>query len=206
MVKKAIFGGTFDPIHNGHIHIAYETLYRLGVDNIIFVPTGNPPHKTKRDITSAFLRYEMVKAAVSMESKFSVSKYEINKPNLSYTYNTLKHFNKVERKTRWYFLTGVDCLMDIESWNRVEDIFKLCQFIVFNRPGFPDFTKKNIKEQKEKIEKKYSAKIIYLDAPLFDISSTDIRKNIKLGRNVSYLLPESVYHIIKQHNLYRQSS
>lgn len=134
MVKKAIFGGTFDPIHNGHIHIAYETLYRLGVNNIVFIPTGNPPHKANKDVTSAFLRYEMVKAAVGTESKFSVSKYEINKPNLSYTYNTLKHFNKVERKTKWYFLTGVDCLMDIENWNRVEDIFKLCQFIVFNRP------------------------------------------------------------------------
>ncbi|MFL0195785.1 nicotinate-nucleotide adenylyltransferase [Clostridium sp. WILCCON 0269] len=203
MIKKAIFGGTFDPIHNGHIHIAYEAIYRLGLDKIVFMPTGNPPHKLKKNITDAFLRYEMVKVAIRTESKFTVSNYEVNKPTLSYTYSTLEHFNKLEVKTEWYFLTGADCLMDIEKWNKVDSIFKLCKFIVFNRPGFPTFTSENIEAQKKKIEDKYSTNIIYLDAPLFDISSTVIRNSVREGKNVNYFLPESVCNIINQLNLYK---
>ncbi|WP_373844573.1 nicotinate-nucleotide adenylyltransferase [Clostridium sp.] len=203
MIKKAIFGGTFDPIHNGHIHIAYEAVYRLGLDKIVFMPTGNPPHKAKKSITDAFLRYEMVKVAIRSESKFTVSNYEVNKPTLSYTYSTLEHFNNLESETEWYFLTGADCLMNIEKWSRVDSIFKLCKFIVFNRPGFPAFTTESIKKQKKEIEDKYSTNIIYLDAPLFDISSTVIRNSVKEGKNINYFLPESVCNIIKQLNLYK---
>ncbi|MHC6179049.1 nicotinate-nucleotide adenylyltransferase [Clostridium sp. JNZ X4-2] len=203
MIKKAIFGGTFDPIHIGHIHIAYGALYDLKLDSIVFMPTGNPPHKLKENVTDALLRYDMVRNAIKSESKFTVSDYEINRPNLSYTYNTLEYFNKLEKQTQWYFLTGMDCLMDVENWNKVEDIFKLCQFIVFNRPGFPTFTIKNIKEQKKKIEERYSTKIIYLNAPLLDISSTTIRNSISEGKNVDYLLPGNVSHIIKQLGLYK---
>ncbi len=203
MIKKAIFGGTFDPIHIGHIHIAYEALYRLKLDRIVFMPTGNPPHKLKKDITDALLRYNMVKDAIKSESKFTVSDYEINRPNLSYTYNTLEYFNNLEKHTQWYFLTGMDCLMDIQNWNKVEDIFKLCQFIVFNRPNFPAFTMQSIKEQKKKIEDRYSTEVIYLDAPLLDISSTNIRNSIREGRRVDYLLPENVSDIIEKFGLYK---
>ncbi|MCI1945790.1 nicotinate-nucleotide adenylyltransferase [Clostridium luticellarii] len=203
MIKKAIFGGTFDPIHIGHIHIAYEALYMLKLDKVVFVPTGNPPHKSKEDITDALLRHKMVKEAIKSEDKFTVSDYEISRPNLSYTYNTLKYFSDLEKQTQWYFLVGMDCLMDLENWNKIEDIFKLCQFIVFNRPSFPAFTMKSIKEKKKKIEDRYSTEIIYLNAPLLDISSTTIRKNISEGRNVNYLLPGNVSRIIKQLGLYK---
>lgn len=200
MIKKAIFGGTFDPIHNGHLHIAYEALYRLGLNQIIFMPSGTPPHKMKKNITDAFLRYEMVKMATREERNFIVSSYEIDKSNLSYTYKTLKHFSNLEKEVQWHFLTGVDCLMDIEKWKNADDIFKLCKLIVFNRPGF---NLKNIQYEKEKIENKYSTEIIFLDAPLLEISSTGIRNTVKEGKNISYLLPESVYNTIKQLNLYK---
>jgi nicotinate-nucleotide adenylyltransferase len=146
------------------------------------------------------LRYNMVKKAVEKEDKFKVSCYEMKDNSVSYTYKTLAHFNKVDKNVEWYFLTGVDCLMDVEEWNNPSGIFKLCKFIVFNRPGF---SKESIENQKIYIENKYSADIIFLDAPLLDISSTSIRENIRIGRNVSYLLPESVYDIIKKYNLYR---
>ncbi|MBA5849911.1 nicotinate-nucleotide adenylyltransferase [Clostridium sp. cel8] len=200
MIKKAIFGGTFDPLHNGHIHIAYEALYKLNLDEVIFMPSGNPPHKMENEVTDASLRYNMVKKAVEKEDKFKVSCYEMKDNSVSYTYKTLAHFNKVDKNVEWYFLTGVDCLMDVEEWNNPSGIFKLCKFIVFNRPGF---SKESIENQKIYIENKYSADIIFLDAPLLDISSTSIRENIRIGRNVSYLLPESVYDIIKKYNLYR---
>lgn len=200
MIKKAIFGGTFDPIHIGHIHIAYEALYKLNLDKIIFMPSGNPPHKLLNEITDSNIRYDMVKNAVRDEEKFSVSRYEIEESNLSYTYKTLCHFNKIDKNIDWYFLTGVDCLMDVEKWNNPEGIFKMCKFIVFNRPGF---NMDSIIAQKKNVENKYSADIIFLDAPLLDISSTRIRENIKNGRNVNYLMPERVCKIIDKYDLYR---
>lgn len=200
MVKKAIFGGTFDPIHNGHIHIAYEALYKLYLDKVVFMPTGNPPHKLEKRITDAHLRYEMVNEAIKEENYFDISDYEINKIKPSYTYETLEYFNNKEKNTIWYFLTGVDCLMDIESWKNVDRIFQLCEFIVFNRPGY---SIESIMKQKDKIEKIHNSKIIFLDIPLMDISSTRIRKSIKENKNVNYLIPESVYRMIKHLNLYK---
>ncbi|KZL93860.1 nicotinate-nucleotide adenylyltransferase [Clostridium magnum] len=200
MIKKAIFGGTFDPIHNGHLHIAYEALYKFNLNKIIFMPSGNPPHKLGKKITNASFRYEMVKAVTREEKSFDISSYEINKINLSYTYQTLQHFNDLEKDTEWHFLTGADCLMDIESWKNADKIFQLCKMVVFNRPGY---NIENIEEQKSKVEKKYNGEIIFLDIPLLDISSTNIRNTVREGKNVSYLLPESVYNIIKQLNLYK---
>lgn len=201
MIKKAIFGGTFDPIHNGHLHIAYEALYKFNLEKVIFVPSGNPPHKLNENITDANLRYTMVKKAIKQENSFCLSDYEIKNHNLSYTYKTLKYFNSLEKHTEWYFITGVDCLMDIESWKNYEQILKLCNFVVFNRPGY---SVKDIESKKNKLENKYNSNIILLDIPLLDISSTNIRKSIKMGRNVSYLLPYDVYNMIKRLKLYEK--
>ncbi|AKN32264.1 nicotinate-nucleotide adenylyltransferase [Clostridium carboxidivorans P7] len=200
MIKKAIFGGTFDPIHNGHLHIAYEALYKLNLDKIIFMPSGNPPHKLNKNITEAFLRYEMVKTAIRNEDNFDVSDYEINRDNLSYTYQTLEHFTNLEKETKWYFITGVDCLMDIENWKNTEEILNLCTFVVFNRTGY---SIESVLKKKISIEKKCNNKIVFLDIPLLEISSTNIRKHIKEGRKVSHLMPESVCYIIEQLGLYK---
>ena len=200
MVSKAIFGGTFDPIHNGHMHIAYEALYRLRLDKVIFMPSGNPPHKLGKKLTDASLRYEMVKTAIKQEPCFEISDYEITKNALSYTYQTLQHFKNIEKNTVWYFLTGVDCLMDINQWKNTDEIFKLATLIVFNRPGY---NIEDIKKQKSEIENKYSNKIIFLDIPLLDISSTNIRSSVKEDKNVSYLLPENVYSMINKFGMYK---
>ncbi|AWI06662.1 nicotinate-nucleotide adenylyltransferase [Clostridium drakei] len=200
MMKKAIFGGTFDPIHNGHLHIAYEALYKLNLDKIIFMPSGNPPHKLNKNITEAFLRYEMVKTAIRNEDNFDVSDYEINRDNLSYTYQTLEYFTNLEKETKWYFITGVDCLMDIENWKNAEEILNLCTFVVFNRTGY---SIESVLKKKISIEKKCNNKIVFLDIPLLEISSTNIRKHIKEGRKVGHLMPESVCYIIEQLKLYK---
>lgn len=199
MKKIAIFGGTFDPIHNGHLHIAYEALYKLNLDKIIFMPSGIPPHKAKRKLADSFFRYEMVKIAIRNEKKFSVSDYEINKKNISYTFETLDHFVNKYPNESWYFITGADGLMDIENWKNVNGIFKLCNLVVFNRPGNDKY---DIISQKRKLEEKYKGSISFLDIPLLDISSTNIRKLISEGRNISYFVPEGVYDTIKDLKLY----
>lgn len=200
MKRKGIFGGTFDPIHNGHLHIAYEALYKLGLDKVIFIPSGNPPHKTDKIVTDAQLRFTLVKETIENEKKFQVSDYEIKKKNLSYTYETLNFFNSLQPETEWYFITGVDCLMEIDTWKNVHQILSQCKFVVFNRPGY---NKQDIESQKRKIEEKYDKKIIFLDIPILEISSTQIREKIKKGESVSYLIPEKVNYLLNKMELYR---
>jgi nicotinate-nucleotide adenylyltransferase len=200
-VKKAIFGGTFDPIHIGHVHIAYEALYNLHLDKILFMPAGNPPHKTNKIITSAEIRYDLVKKAIEDEACFEISDYEINKKENSYTYETVELFSKLEPNTEWYFLIGVDSLMDLNHWKNVDRILDICKLTVYNRAGF---TGEEVLEQKKYIEQKFNKKIIFLDMPIIDISSTKIRNNIKEGRQVNYLLPRGVESIINKLQLYKQ--
>jgi nicotinate-nucleotide adenylyltransferase len=194
MKKKAIFGGTFDPIHNAHLYIAHKAIWDLELDSVIFIPSAKPPHKLERKTTDSYIRYEMVKMAIRGEAKFQVSDYELNQKTLSYTYKTLEYFKELEKDTEWYFLTGLDCLMDIEKWKNTEKIFELCHFVVYNRTGY-DF--KNV------VKNKYFDRSIFLDMPILDISSTRIREDVSLGKNVGSLLPESVNNLVRELGLYK---
>ena len=198
-MKKAIFGGTFDPIHIGHLHIAYEALYNLHLDKILFMPTGNPPHKNIKKITDAKIRYDIVKKAIEAEPNFEISDYEINKKENSYTYETVELFSELERSIEWYFLIGADSLMDFKNWKNIDRILDSCKLVVYNRAGF---SLEQVSVQKQLIEQDYNKKIIFMQMPIIDISSTIIRKSIKAGRNVNYLLPSGVEEIIHLQHLY----
>lgn len=199
-MNKAIFGGTFDPIHIGHIHIAYEALYKLNLDEVVFVPNGHPPHKRNKSVTKENIRYEMVEEAIKGEKRFSISNYEINNSKLSYTYDTLIHFNKLEPNTKWYFLVGVDSLMNFNKWKNIDIILKNCTLVVFSRSGY---MKDEIFETKKFLEEKYYTSIVLLNMPVFDISSTDIKKRMEKDEKVYYMLPLGVMKIINKYNLYR---
>ncbi|HEY8890367.1 MAG TPA: nicotinate-nucleotide adenylyltransferase [Clostridium sp.] len=199
-MKKAIFGGTFDPIHIGHVHIAYEALYNLHLDKILFMPAGNPPNKLNEKITNSQIRYDLVKKAIECESDFEISDYEIKKKENSYTYETIELFSKSQRKTEWYFLIGVDSLMDLNNWKNVGRILDNCKLVVYNRAGF---TVEEVLKQKKYVEQKFNKEIIFLDMSIIDISSTKIRKNIKQGKNVNYMLPGGVGTIIDKLHLYK---
>jgi nicotinate-nucleotide adenylyltransferase len=199
MIKKGIIGGTFDPIHNGHLYIAHEALHMLALDSILFMPAGNPPLKTERKKTDASIRYELVKMAIRNEKRFALSSYEIEQKGISYTYKTMEYLKAVEPETEWHFITGADCLINLSLWKNVERILDACRLVVFNRPGF---TKENILQQKKKIEEHYKKEILFLDLNLLEISSTAIKNMIKEGRDVSYLLPESVYNTVLELGIY----
>ena len=194
MTKKAIFGGTFDPIHIAHLHVAHKAKEDLGLETVIFMPSANPPHKQGRKLTDPYLRYEMVKMAIRGEPGFQISDYELNSTGLSYTYKTLQHFNEAEPETDWHFIAGLDSLVDVHKWQHADEIFELCNFVVYNRTGY-DF--------KDMKENKYFKKSVLLEMPILDISSTQIRDDIESGRHVGSLLPEPVDNIIRELKLYR---
>jgi len=197
MKKIGILGGTFNPIHLAHLYIAYEAKNQLNLDKVIFIPAGNPPHKKDKKIIEASLRYNMVCEAIKNYEDFEISKYEVEKEGYSYTFETLKQFKAKDNEL--YFITGADCLMDIEEWKSPEEIFKLSKFVVFNRAGY---NKKNLRIQKDKIEKKFNTTINFLDIIDLEISSSMIRKRIDEGKRVDFFLPKEVLSYIEKNNIY----
>ena len=197
MKKIGILGGTFNPIHLAHLYIAYEAKNQLNLDKVIFIPAGSPPHKKDEEVLEASLRYYMVCEAIKSYEGFEISDYEIKKEGLSYTYETLEEFKSDDNEL--YFITGADCLMDIEKWKSPEEIFKLSKFIVFNRAGY---SKKNLRIQQDKIEEKFNTTISFLDIIDLEISSSMIRERIKKGKRVDFFLPKEVLNFIKENNIY----
>lgn len=197
MKKIGILGGTFNPIHLAHLYIAYEAKSQLNLDKVIFIPAGNPPHKKDKKIIEASLRYNMVCEAIKNYEDFEISKYEVEKEGYSYTFETLKQFKAKDNEL--YFITGADCLMDIEEWKSPEEIFKLSKFVVFNRAGY---NKKNLRIQKDKIEKKFNTTINFLDIIDLEISSSIIRNRIKEGKRIDFFMSREVLEYIITNNLY----
>ncbi len=197
MKKIGILGGTFNPIHLAHLYIAYEAKSQLNLDKIIFIPAGSPPHKKNQNIVEASLRYKMVYEAIKNYEDFEISNYEIEKKGFSYTFETLRNFK--DKDNELYFITGADCLVNIEKWKNPEEIFKLSKFIVFNRPGY---NKDELETQKIKIEDKFNTKITFLDIIDLEISSSMIRERISEGKRVDFFLSKEVLNFIKENNIY----
>lgn len=196
--KVGIFGGTFDPIHNGHLYIAYEALKQLELDKIIFIPAGNPPHKNSSNVIDGNIRYKMVELAIKDFEGFQVSDYEINKKSRSYTFETLQYY-KSKESDELYFILGADSLISIDYWKSVDKILEAATIVVFNRPGF---TKEEIEKKKTQVELKYNKKIIYLDLLNLEISSSCIKEKICKGERIDFFIPESVKQYIEENNIY----
>ncbi|MDV4149965.1 nicotinate-nucleotide adenylyltransferase [Clostridium sp. AL.422] len=200
MKKIGILGGTFNPIHLAHLYIAYEAKSQLELDKVIFMPAGSPPHKKDEEVLEASLRYKMVSEAIKDYEDFEISNYEIQKEGYSYTYETLEKFKSNDNEL--YFITGADCLMDIEKWKMPEEIFRLSKFVVFYRPGYD---KKNLIIQKDKIEKKFNTSIKFLDIIDLEISSSMIRERISKGKRIDFFISKEVLNFIKENNIYNYS-
>lgn len=197
MKRIGIIGGTFDPIHLAHVNIAREAKERLNLDKVIFIPAGSQPLKIDKKVTRASLRFNMVEKAIEGYEGFEVSDYEIEKQGLSYTFETLEHFKKEDEEL--FFITGADCLLNLEKWKNVKRIFELCTLVVLTRPGYDE---KSLYKEKDYIEEKYNGKIVILELEGMDISSTDIRGLVKEGKNISTLVASEVFKLIKDNNLY----
>lgn len=198
MRRVGIMGGTFDPIHLGHLVVANEVLDIYKLDEIIFVPSGNPPHKTGR--TSSWHRYLMTNLATMSNSKFTVSDIEIKKVGKSYSLDTMQELHNIYKNTEFYFITGYDAVIDLPNWHEPTKLLQLCKFIAVSRPGI---IKEDVDVKIEEIKKNLNGDIELMQVPMLQISSTDIRNRFKNGNSSKYLLPESVEQYIIKNNLYR---
>ena len=185
-----ILGGTFNPIHIGHLILAEEAYFKLKLDKLVFVPAFVPPHKSSLEVINAKDRLEMVRLAIEGNAAFEVSTFEIESKKKSYSIDTLKEFRGVYGEdAQLCFITGSDSLKDLFSWKNINDIFKISKFVVANRPGYP------IKEVPKEVE-------TVVITPI-EVSSEDIRKRLAEGRSIRYLVPEKVRKYILDHKLYR---
>lgn len=198
MQRIGILGGTFNPIHLGHVIAAQEVLYKMKLDRIIFIPSGCPPHKSNSKLVSAIDRYEMVKLAIEGDDNFSISDIEIKRVGKTYTYDTLIELHKMYYGNKLYFIIGFDSLKEMDMWMRAEDLFKLTEFIVVNRGNRDCEMDYEIKKK----ESLYGGKIHVVDIPDIGISSTDIRRRVKDGEGIRYLVADEVMNYIKMKGLY----
>lgn len=200
IMKIGIFGGTFDPIHNGHLYSAQELKKIFGFDKIVFIPTGEPPHKVARLITPSRHRYAMVCAAVNDIEGFEVSDIEINRKSYSYTYDTLIELRKKSKADEdYYLIIGADTLADIVNWHKSEEVFKLCSFVAIKRPGLDN----DKFEEALRNVKSAGANVHFIEIPQYDISSTQIRRSLASGEDVAESIPCEVSRYIAANGLYR---
>ena len=197
-IKIGIMGGTFDPIHYAHLATAEFIRDNYKLDKILFIPSGNPPHKNQ-NITDKYDRYNMVLLSTVNNDDFIVSDIEIKRQEKTYTIDTLKYLKQKYINAEIYFITGADAICDIETWKDVEGNFKLANFIAATRPGISLLiANKKIKELKDK----YNANIESVYVPSLDISSTYIRQQLKTNNTIRYLVPELVQEYIHSKGLY----
>jgi nicotinate-nucleotide adenylyltransferase len=188
-------GGTFDPVHNGHLFAAEESMEALRLDRVIFVPSGTPPHKMYPGMATAEERYEMVARAIADNGRFEISRVETDRPGMSYTRDTLLAMAEIYPGAGLFFITGMDAVIDILKWRAPLEISGLCTVVVVSRPGYRH---DKLEELPEGIRKS----LRFIDAPLLEISATDIRGRVRYGRCIRYLLPKVVGDYIRDKNLY----
>nr|MBU1328514.1 nicotinate-nucleotide adenylyltransferase [Candidatus Omnitrophota bacterium] len=187
-MRIGILGGTFDPVHNGHVYLAEKTCAKLRLDKVIFIPTYLPPHKKGIRVTTAKHRFNMLKLAIQANKKFKISDMEIKRMGRSYSVETLRRLRKkYGAKAELFFITGSDSLKELDKWKNLKEIFTLCKFVIVERPGF-------------KVKRKPDD-FILLNINAKDISSSDIRNRIE-SKSVKSLIPAKVKAYIARHKLY----
>ena len=201
MRKVGIMGGTFDPIHIGHLILGENAYLQFGLDKVVFMPSGNPPHKKERDGGTDLQRMDMVKLAIASNTHFEISDIEMNEDGYTYTYRTLERLVKEHPDTEYYFIIGADSLFYFDSWKNPQRIADACTLVVATRNHTSD---EKLDEKIEFVRKLFNAKIEKLDTENIDCSSSQIRSWIKEGHTVKYYVPDTVINYIHTYHVYTE--
>lgn len=192
-MRIGIFGGSFNPVHYGHLILAENARAEFGLDRVIFIPAGSPPHKPNARLARDSQRLGMIELAIKGNPAFEVSNYELKKGGMSYTYDTIRHHsNTIGKGAKLFFIMGIDLLMQIHTWKKSEGLLDMCTFLVGTRPHFPVSS----------IPEKIRSKVRIFRIPLLEISGTYIRRVLREGRSIKYLVPEKVEEYITKNRLY----
>ena len=203
-MKIGILGGTFDPIHNGHLALGHYAKDRFCLEQIWIMPNGNPPHKEKESIESNTKhRVEMARLAIAEEEGFFLQLYEVERKEVNYSYLTMEHFKQQYPEDEFFFIIGADSLFDIEKWKCPERLLKICTILAANRDGK---NKNEMEQQIQYLNQKYDADIRLLNMPMIDVSSTEIREDLKDQVSIQKLVPPSVYEYIIENQLFKDES
>ncbi|KRL23517.1 nicotinate-nucleotide adenylyltransferase [Lentilactobacillus kisonensis] len=185
--RIGILGGTFNPIHNGHLIVAQQVLDQLGLDKILFMPDATPPHVDRKLAIDAADRVAMINLAIWNNPSFSIEMAEVNRGGISYSYDTMAELVRKHPENQYYFIIGGDMVNYLPKWHRIDDLVKLVSFVGVKRDGYTPTSK---------------YPIIWVDVPYIDISSSFIRSKIHQHQSIRYLVPSCVERYIKEHQLY----
>jgi len=195
-------GGTFDPIHNGHLVAASEVADLFELDEVVFVPTGQPWQKRQRPVTAAEDRYLMTVIATASNPRFSVSRVDIDRGGPTYTKDTLRDLRALNQDAELYFITGADALASILSWQNWEEMFAIAKFVGVSRPGY-ELDGQHIEAAMAELPPEA---LSLVEVPALAISSTDCRKRAEKGRPIWYLVPDGVVQYVAKRSLYEANS
>jgi len=197
--RLGVFGGTFDPVHHGHLVAAEEARHQLDLDQVLFVPAGRPPHKPTRPISPVHHRVRMIELAIAAKPYFALSHVDVERPGVCYTVETLELL-----RAEWgpgpifYFVVGTDSLADIPTWYQPQRLIELCELAVARRTG----AEVDLVRLEERLPG-LRDRIHWVPIPLLEISSSDLRARVRAGRPISYLVPSAVEAYVLEHGLYR---
>ena len=195
--RIGVMGGTFDPVHNGHLCAASEAAAQFGLDEVVFVPTGRPWQKADAPITDAEDRYAMTVLATSGHPRFRVSRMEIDRDGDTYTVDTLRQLRRDHGDhSELFFITGADTIANAPTWRAVDEVFRLARFVAVNRPGY----------RVADVRLPEHARVTFVTMPDLEISSSDCRARVAAGRPIWFLTPEPVVRYILARGLYRPGS
>ena len=201
--RIALFGGSFNPVHHGHLIIARSMAEVLAFDRVVLLPSRNPPHKTTEPLAAANHRAAMVKRAVQGEGLFDFSDHDLTCSGPSYTVKTVAHFREAYPEgTELFWIIGADSLLELHTWYQPGEIARMCRIVTAARPGCEV---RQVPELSKLLDKRAVKRLLadVLETPHIDISSTDIRRRVAEGKSIRYLVPETVERYIIDHGLYR---
>jgi nicotinate-nucleotide adenylyltransferase len=199
-LKLGVLGGTFDPPHNGHLLIAREAQTQLGLTQVLFAPTRQPPHKNAAEHTPIEHRLEMVRLAIAPYPQFVLSRVDVDRAGPTYTVDTLRLLREqFGKQAELFFIMGMDSLANILTWHMPEQLIRLCKLAVFQRPGFAA----NLDELEQKIPG-LRERVVFLQSSMLDIAASDLQKRVHAGQSIAHLVPETVERYIAENRLYQR--